>query len=63
MGSDTGPGKQSSILGDISKAAQLSKTYTNHCVRTTLVCVMKEQGMSNEEISSVTGHKRSESIQ
>ena len=51
------------FMKKISNAANLSRIYTNHCIRSTVVCQLKESGMSNDDISSVTGHKNSESIQ
>ena len=51
------------FMKNISNAANLSRVYTNHCIRSTVVCQLKESGMSNDDISSVTGHKNSESIQ
>jgi len=53
----------SELLPRLSNELQLSKRYTNHCVRVTTVSVMKEQGFANEDIASVTGHKNSNSVQ
>ena len=36
---------------------QLSKRYMNHCIRVTMVTVLKENGYSNNDIARVTGHK------
>ena len=51
------------MMAVISKAAELSMIYTNHCVRSTVVTVLNEKGFDSNEIKSVTGHKRTESIE
>lgn len=48
---------------NISKAAGLSLTYTNHCVRATTAIVLAHSGVSSLEIMSVTGHRDEKSIQ
>lgn len=50
------------IMPSISVSARLSKRYTNHCIRVTVVNVMQEQGCSSEEIALVTGHKNPRSV-
>src|SRR5262249_41536853 len=40
----------------------LSKQYTNHCVRVTVVTVLANGGMDVAAIKAVTGHKNSESV-
>lgn len=47
----------------ISHEAQLSKIYTNHCVRVTVVSELHQQGFKNSEIAQITGHKNSESVE
>ena len=39
------------LLKNLSTAAGLSKTYTNHCVRVTAISILKENGKTNEEIA------------
>ena len=41
----------------------LSRKYTNHCIRVTMVTILKEQGFSNVEICSMTGHKKPLSVE
>ena len=36
---------------------KLSRRYTNHCIRVTMVTVLKEKGFSNFDICKYTGHK------
>jgi len=50
------------MMKTISKDAGLSTSYTNHCVRVTVVTELKEQGFSNEDITNVTGHKSASSV-
>lgn len=47
----------------LSENLKLNKVYTNHCVRATVVTEMNELGYRPEEIQSVTGHKRIDSVQ
>ena len=47
----------------ISNEARLSKIYTNHCVRVTVVSELHQQGFKNSEIAQITGHKNSESVE
>ena len=51
-----------SLMGKISKDAQLSKMYTSHCVRPTVVTNLYGEGVPLEEISNVTGHKSIDSV-
>ena len=50
------------MMKNISRSAGFSRVYANHCVRVTVVTELKEQGFSNDEIASVTGHKSSDSV-
>jgi len=53
-------------LGDFMKRLsanlRLSKTYTNHCIRVTVVTVMREQSVPNSDIMLITGHKNARSV-
>lgn len=51
------------LLSTLSDQLNLSKRYTNHCVRVTTVQVLREQGYQNEDIALVTGHKNPNSVQ
>lgn len=51
------------LMSILSENLQLSKRYTNHCVRVTNVSVLRESGYTNEQIASVTGHKNPNSVQ
>ena len=51
------------LMVNLSEAADLSKRYTNHCLRVTAITVLKENGASNEEIAQFSGHKNPGSVQ
>lgn len=51
------------FLSNLSSQLELSKRYTNHCLRVTGITILKEAGKSNEEIASETGHKSALSVQ
>lgn len=51
------------FMPNLSKNAKLHNRYTNHCVRVTVVSVLKSKGYSNEEVASITGHKNVTSVQ
>jgi len=57
-----GKNKLDCFLSKLSEKLQLSKRYTNHCTRVTLVTMLKEQGFSNADVCEVTGHKNPSSI-
>ena len=46
----------------ISVNAHLSKTYTSHCIRPTVVTKMWNAGCNLQDIQVVTGHKREDSV-
>ena len=50
------------FMPDISKAAGLSKVYTNHCLRATAVTVLANSGVDATDIIAVSGHKNVQSI-
>ena len=51
------------FLSCLSRDLNLSKRYTNHCLRVTGITILKEAGKSNEEIAAETGHKSALSVQ
>ena len=46
----------------ISLNANLSKQYTAHCIRTTVVTNMFNSGHSVSDIQCVTGHRNADSV-
>ena len=58
-----GKDKLGNVMADLSNESCLSRRYTNHSIRVTGINFMHDSGMSNEEISSITGHKNPKSVQ
>lgn len=51
-----------SLMNKISKNAKLSRVYTGHCIRPTIVTNLFNEGVPMEEISCITGHKNIQSV-
>lgn len=45
------------MMAKISKLANLSQIYTNHCVRATSITTLDEAGLEARHIMRITGHK------
>ena len=63
--SQMGVNKLSSIVKDVIKGSPLEsngKRYSNHSVRKATVKKLRSQGISKEDVRTVTGHKRAESL-
>ena len=52
----------SSMMRNLSENAGLSMPYTNHCVRATSIVHMREAGIQDRQIASVTGRKNIQSL-
>ena len=50
------------FMKEICKAANITKTYTNHCLRATAVTLLSHAGVENREICKITGHRSDESL-
>lgn len=50
------------FMKTVSKNANLKNIYTNHCIRVSVVTILQEKGIPNEEIAKVTGHKNPMSV-
>ena len=50
------------LMKDISTDANLSRIYTNHCIRKTTATALKRKGFDLNEISHVTKHKNLDSL-
>ena len=50
------------VMKNLSKQANLSKMYTNHCIRATATTVLARSGLDVERIKNVTGHRSADSI-
>lgn len=51
------------LMKIISEKAQLSRVYTNHCIRSTVVTELINKNVPIEEIQVVTGHKNRSSVE
>ena len=51
-----------SLMSILSQSASLSKRYTNHSLRVIGINVLHENGLSNESIQGITGHKNAKSV-
>ena len=51
-----------SLMKTISKKSKLTKDYTTHCIRTTVVTNLFNENVPVEEIACVTGHKDTKSV-
>ena len=49
-------------MKNISREANLSKEYTNHCIRATSVTVLDDSGFEARHIMSLSGHRSESSI-
>ena len=50
------------LLKKLSQQLNLSQEYTNHCVRSTVVSTMINEGYDTLDISAITGHKSDEAL-
>ena len=50
------------LMKKISKEANLSQIYTNHCLRASTATILARAGLQNNEIAQVTGHKNVASL-
>ncbi|CAC5364871.1 unnamed protein product [Mytilus coruscus] len=57
-----GHNKLGNYMNEISKAANLSREYTNHSYRATTVHILDETQIPSRTIMSVTGHKSEASL-
>ena len=51
------------LMKHLSLKCSLTQNYTNHCIRVTVVSVLKLHNISNTDISLITGHKNPQSIE
>ena len=57
-----GVNKLSRMMKEISKAAGLSKVYTNHCLRATAITLLSEAKVPNRHIMAISGHRSEASL-
>lgn len=51
-----------SMMTTISKEANLSTVYTNHCVRATTITLWSEAGLADRHICQISGHRNPSSL-
>lgn len=57
-----GLSKLGSMMKEVSKAANLSKVYTNHCVMSTAITLWSNAGLSNCHIMMLSGRRNENSL-
>jgi len=57
-----GVNKLDGMMKAISEEAQLSKLYTNHCVRATAITLWSNAGIPNRHIMAISGHRNEQSL-
>lgn len=50
------------IMKMLSQKLSLTKSYTNHCIRSTVVSNMIDNGHDVSDVAAVTGHKSSDAL-
>ena len=62
VNSPVGVNPLGNMMPAISKDAQLSMIYTNHCIRATTVSTLRQAGIHPTDIVAVTGHRNVQSL-
>ena len=44
------------MMATISQKAELSQTYTNHCLRVTCITTLMHAGFSRSDVKTISGH-------
>ncbi|KAK3727618.1 hypothetical protein QZH41_006002 [Actinostola sp. cb2023] len=57
-----GVNKLGGMMKELSIAVNLSKVYTNHCVRATAITLWSDAGLSNRHIMAISGHRNENSL-
>jgi hypothetical protein len=57
-----GVNKLAAMMKNISTEAELSQTYTNHCVRATEITLWSNAGLANRYIMAISGHRNEQSL-
>lgn len=57
-----GVNKLGNMMKELSLSAQLSKVYTNHCVRATAITLWSNAGLPNRHIMAISGHRNEQSL-
>ena len=57
-----GPHPLNNFMKQLSEKANLSRMYTNHCIRSTCITNLDESGFEARHITAVSGHKSETTI-
>ena len=57
-----GVNKLSSMMKAISTEAELSREYTNHCIRATAITLWSHAGLNDRQIMAISGHRNEASL-
>ena len=57
-----GVNKISTMMSTISRKAELSQVFTNHCLRATAATALSQSGMERSVIKTITGHRHASSL-
>ena len=57
-----GVNKLSSMMKVISAEAELSRVYTNHCIRATAITLWSHAGLNDRQIMAISGHRNEASL-
>ena len=57
-----GVNSPNSMMKNISEAAPLSKTYTNHSIRATAITLWSNASIPNRHIMAISGHRSEQSL-
>ena len=57
-----GVNKLSSMMKVISGEAELSRVYTNHCIRATAITLWSHAGLNDRQIMAISGHRNEASL-
>ena len=60
--SSVGKNTLGAMMSSISKKAELSRIYTNHCVRATCIGILDKAGFADRDICQVSGHNNESSL-
>ena len=52
-----GKNKLGNMMSELSRAAALSKNYTNHCITATAISALDRSGYEARHIMTVSGHR------
>lgn len=57
-----GKNKLGQMMSELSKFANLSEMYTNHCIRATAITALSNAGFEARQIMTISGHRNESSV-